>query len=808
MKYKAVSKKTYIFGIELVAIVICLISFVLPKSHYSYEGSELESPSGIFMDSMMDVTEPGFYIDNSVAESGAEGVVVTPATNLRFGSYNVTLKYLASNTGNSYSCVSDWNTMPVTLGRTKDGLDRNDNTGKPMVITLNSALNVGGYQVQYNFSGDGYLYVYGLEIQETNWWKVYLLLVVICLSLIVNVCTAITESNDNRLKGDAVLVVLLTFFASLPLFDPYLMWGHDLGFHLGRIEALAESFRNGQIPSRVSSYWLDGKGYAASIFYGDLFLVIPALLRLLGSSVQFAYKIYIFLINLATACVSLFCFRRVFGMWNFGKNSTDGITEGKVSGRSQLAAIVATVIFVLSPYRLVCLYTRAAVGEYTAIVFYPLVFWGLMRLYEGANAESSDEKAKVGFLPGVAGLIGRTLPLILGVTGITNCHVLSGVILALFIIGFALINFRKTFTKRVLGEYGFTAVTVLLINLWYIVPFVQVMLDGIGAMGLRQNGRFRSNGTYLWQMLSLFPRTGISLSSEEIIGVARTEEMVVTIGAGVIVLGAYALMRAYALLSIEMIGNTDENRSKNKRIGIADKLFVVSLITLLMASPYFPWDGIKRISSVTNSIVTNIQFPFRFLSVAVLCIALLTGLMIELWPENIGSFKAIFSMAIVMMCIVSASYYYTNRGTTDDYTIIADDFNDDTIMGAEYLPSGTAVDYDSNYNETSSDTAVVNGWRREKGKIYVNVSNPSSDIAEISVPFIYYRGYRAKDVVTNGAVEVVKNNDGFANLRVGGGYNGEVCVFYKEPLLWRISEIISIIGFVGLMCFWRRFNAR
>ena len=118
-----------------------------------------------------------------------------------------------------------------------------------------------------------------------------------------------------------------------------------------------------------------------------------------------------------------------------------------------------------------------------------------------------------------------------------------------------------------------------------------------------------------------------------------------------------------------------------------------------------------------NSLITNVQFPFRFLSVATLCLALLTGLTIKGISEydkemnsivvlNAKTIMAIFSIVIVTLSVISASYYMTEKGTSDEFTYIVDEFEEGGIMGAEYLPSGTAEDYNANYNEPYSETAV------------------------------------------------------------------------------------------------------
>ena len=96
--------------------------------------------------------------------------------------------------------------------------------------------------------------------------------------------------HDDTGKKLLVILTAMVFASSLPLFGMLLGFGDDLEYHLLRIDALANGIRNGQFPVRISTYWNNGYGYASSLFYNDLFLMFPALLRLLGISVQNAYK--------------------------------------------------------------------------------------------------------------------------------------------------------------------------------------------------------------------------------------------------------------------------------------------------------------------------------------------------------------------------------------------------------------------------------------------------------------------------------------------------------------------------------------
>ena len=90
--------------------------------------------------------------------------------------------------------------------------------------------------------------------------------------------------------------------------------GADWSFHLSRIEGIAQGLREGQFPVRVYSIAKDGYGYAPSLFYGELLLYFPAVLRLLGMSVQGAYHTYLLALQLLTAGIAFFSLRQISGI--------------------------------------------------------------------------------------------------------------------------------------------------------------------------------------------------------------------------------------------------------------------------------------------------------------------------------------------------------------------------------------------------------------------------------------------------------------------------------------------------------------
>lgn len=173
------------------------------------------------------------------------------------------------------------------------------------------------------------------------------------------------QGEEEKGVGIFIFCVLLgvTVLASYPLFYGMTGPGHDLNFHLYRIEGIKDGLLSGQFPVRLHPTHNHGYGYISSSLYPELFLYFPALLRLLGASPVAAYHIFVFSINGMTAWIMYVC--------------------AKGMARSRYAGLLASVLYTLSTWRAVNLYHRAAVGEALAMLFFPLLLYGLYLLLAG-----------------------------------------------------------------------------------------------------------------------------------------------------------------------------------------------------------------------------------------------------------------------------------------------------------------------------------------------------------------------------------------------------------------------------------------
>lgn len=174
----------------------------------------------------------------------------------------------------------------------------------------------------------------------------------------MNTFTKIRQKISKRENYISVIFFIITMIiATSPLVSRYCINGHDIDYHLLRIESLKEGILIGKPFLKVNTLFFGGAGYASSMFYSDLFLYFPALLRVLGVSIGKSYHLFV-------ASIFALCYLTTY--YSVYKMSV-----------SKYAASIAAIIMTLCPYHMDDMLLRAACGEYCALVFVPLAIYGI-----------------------------------------------------------------------------------------------------------------------------------------------------------------------------------------------------------------------------------------------------------------------------------------------------------------------------------------------------------------------------------------------------------------------------------------------
>ncbi len=752
-----VSRFKALVALELFLIAGCLLQYLVPLHQYSYQGKDLTASVCRYLE-YSDNNNLGCYVDEALIPDGIDPhsiYITTPFVDLPKGSYRVSIVYSTDDADQKYAFTSEYRLDSVVTGHNGNRIPMDSGSVEHSFF---SPIRADEFQVHVDYSGSGYLFVESITISETNAWKNILLFYVLLFSLFIDgiiLCyRGLPEYSRRRARVTWAALIGLVLFVSIPVMNFFMLRGDDLLFHLNRIEGIKTSLLAGQFPNRVSTHWNKGYGYASAVLYGEAFLYIPALLRIMGFSVQGAYKLYVVLINLATVIVAYYSFRKVF--------------------HNDKAALAGTMVYALAPYRLVCIYMRAAVGEYTAMLFFPLIFCGLMQIY---FENTQDDSYKY-----------NCIPLILGFTGIIQSHVISSVIAAGFTALFCLVFIRRTFCPARLIRMIKAAAGVILLNLWFLVPFLDYFHLGYtkrpDVTGIL--GRMNSHGAFLSQMFTLFQR-GAARAYTTIEGMGTTDERNYALGGLAFAAAFYFLYRLY------------HGKTQSKIAKIGDCSLAFAMLSGFMCTIWFPWSFFQQMNGLFRFVVKNIQFPWRFMGVTCLFLTVTTICLVCLLESEKD--KRLYYAILVLIggfFIVSADYYmydYTQTAELHRYEDEAQVATTEIGVG-EYLPGDTPENFLDNTESIPGDGVEVSGECNMGDGRTVTCRNTGEEDACIDLPLLPYRGYVCRDEETGEKLKIQLDIPGKVRVMVPAGYTGTFYVKYEEPWYWRAAEVISLLTFL------------
>lgn len=716
-----------------------------------------------------------FEMGQSPEEAGDTIDYISQPITLPAGTYRVVLDYdAASDLINVIDVISEsagygvlkTNTTPLYAGQRQTSY----------IFWLTNP--VSDLQVKVTAGEAGTLNVYGGKLVRTNHMERERLLCALVFLALLDILFYILsgwkgmEKEKKRETGrTAVLLGGIILGVSLPLFTDYLLTGADMTFHLLRIEGVKDGLLSGQFPVRIQPNWLQGHGYAVGIFYCDLFLYFPAFLRIMGMTVQGAYKFYKLSVNIATCLIAWYSFKKMFGSNRIG--------------------IFGSFLYTFYIVRLIYIYAVDGVGQYTAMTFLPLVVYGFYRIF---TVDQNTPEEKYSFIP-----------LALGISGVLCSHVLSCEILLFFILLLCIVCFRKLVQKPVFLQLCKAAAAVVLLNLWYLVPFAEYMLstDLAVTKGGAAYKQIQTWGMYIPQLFGAFPAGGQhgALPAEN----GMVEEMGYGIGLGL----TFGLLCILFLLAV-VRKPLERKEGTEKFCGISGKtgkiMLSFGLIAMGMASIYFPWDRLAKSGSIARQLIATLQFPNRMMTFAgvfliTACCYLIQDLAVL---KNEKKWKPVFLYVTVLAVsvghLLSAGYFHNTTFTGSsglfrlyDETAMGNGY----ISGGEYVLLGTDTEKLTYKGPVCSEKINLNSY--EKNGCHVRIDCDCGEQGQyIELPLLYYKGYRAKESGGQ-SLPVVCGENNVVRIQVPSGFQGIIEVDFKGFWYWRAAEVISFGTFCLLL---------
>ena len=678
----------------------------------------------------------------------------TPQLSLKKGTYTATVRYESSLEGAKVFQDNDYVTMNDQVLEASDGYASFTLWAKGDTSTSFKFSYNGGTRTIYEFTVTP-THAYA-RVSSLSWLMFFALLDLLLLVRLGKIPAICRSDYTTRLvwAGLAGLVI----FQSLPMFAGFLFSGHDLSFHLSRIEGIASGLAAHEFPVKIYPSLLNGQGYADGVFYGDLLLYLPAVLRLVGFSLQASYQIFVVLLNLATVLIAYWCF-------------------GKMAN-SRTIGLLGAALYSLNLYRLTNLYVRAAVGEYSAMTFLPLILYALWAAFTLPTDAPGYKKL---WIPGV-----------IGYSGLIVTHILTCGMAAIFTILACFICIRKVFRKETFAVLAKIVIYTTLACLWFLVPFADYMFT--------DKFRVQTESFSIWhtlvqsaEPLQLFDLFAKASGATAVLADGIGSDMSFTVG-GALLIGCLALP---VLLLLHFVP------SKKEKTALV--LLALGCLSMWMATAYFPWYMISKILPPLGSFVQTMQFNWRFQAMTGILLA--GAAVLGLGALRRYGKNAFLAGGCVLCCfaMLTSAYLFHDVFETKDacfYREMADmeQETDHTafarakvqISMGEYLPAES--DPETIWFQTSpsydADSVSMSDYQKSGLQVAFAAENHTGSAQAVIVPLTGYKGYRAS---ANGEpLAVTRAANGQVQLEIPAGFSGSVTVRFVEPVYWRAAEIISL----------------
>lgn len=540
-----------------------------------------------------------------------------------------------------------------------------------------------------------------------------------------------------------ILIILLTIVISVPIFTMNLYLNNEARIHMSRFLAVDGIIKDGVFPPIINYKFMEGFGYALNLFYGPLTTYIPIIFLNIFGTAGMAFKIF----SVLTVLIS-------------------GITMYKfmlsVTHRKSMS-IISALIYISVPYKLSNIYSRNAIGEFTAFIFIPIVFEGLYNLIHG------DKK--------------KHCLLIIGVVGLVLSHTITTIYVALFAIIYVLLNIKKLKDVEIWKKAIVDIIISFLICAFYAIPLLEHCFGGEYA--IFSGEKMGSTGMAVYSSA-----LGLKdLFANEI----GNQEIRFSIG---IVTCILTLLTFFCFKKV-----------KKEHDKIYSDFLILAIISLFMCTKLFPW-------VIMPSFLTVIQFAWRNLGFFAFFISLVCGINAVVFAENIIKkklWKKTFLFGIILSIFVFAFLGVFRDFRFDDISKESDldrKVRERETVGAfqvnrEYMPL-KALNNIKYVRERENKTYVLEGSAdivsEQKVKLEDNITlNNVTDGTVLELPYLYYLGYDANISYDGGEeedIEITESENGFLSVKLKNSSTANLTIKYTGTVLEKISYIISALGII------------
>lgn len=586
-----------------------------------------------------------------------------------------------------------------------------------------------------------------------------------------------------------IIIIAASLIAAIPLIN-LRIYGTDDGYvHMLRIFGMEQILKEQNFPPFIYSKFANGFGYAINLFYSPIVTYGPLFFRIFGLHYYTCLKLF------AYSTILISCFT----MYNFLYD---------VSKKREIA-ILGAVIYAFIPYRLETIFNRFAIGEFTAYIFFPMLFHGLFNLLKGDGRKH--------YYIAIAAI------------GLILTHTISTEYSAIFALLYIIFNFKQLKNKGVIRKIVINVIFILAITTFFTVPLMEHKILGNYVI---------FNSTSMKSLPSDVQNSTIKIS-QLFKDIGEVNGVSFKIGIPLIIL---------TLLGIVSYKKVDKN-IRSEYITFA----VIAMISLAMVTKLFPW-------IIMPKILTTLQFAWRML--AFFEFALSTICAINLYyfidiickkssknskdtnvhtkTENLYNMLLLFAIIVIITSMMKIDYNYSYEKekflTDEEYETKINEKNSIWSINREYLPEKVDVkelgksylDYRENRVYVIDGNSTITNEKKKGLQLEFDIENYKANTI-LELPYVYYLGYKVtieqkdnemKTKMTNTYnetrivkidkkstenIQTFESNNGMLAIKLDENIeSAHITVKYTGTKIEKIAYVISaisIITFIGYVIY-------
>ena len=531
-----------------------------------------------------------------------------------------------------------------------------------------------------------------------------------------------------------ILIIIASIIISIPLANKSLNIYRDDGIqHICRIIGTEQTLADKQFLPMIMSNLCNNFGYSWNIFYSPLTAYMSVMFRIFNFSYVNCLKLCMFVIVLLS-----------------------GLTMYKLTFRitkNKKLATLASIIYILAPYRITDMYIRTALAELASFIFIPIVFEGL---YIIVNEEKKSYK------------------LALGAAGLILTHQVIAMYTAIICFVYLIVFFKKLKSKTVLKNIGVNLLFCILMTSFYWVGLLQHYFST--SYEVFVPGRMEREEVLIFYKAK-FSQLFITSSEQTMI---------------------------YAIGLLSVIGLVLTPIAYKKVPEEYKKTYIFFLITgvilIGMTLSIFPFEKLPQA-------LTMLQFTFRLFTFTSFFFAFVVATNFAILIKNFKTLDIVVLLTISILLLVPyKSKLDFNLKDNEERLINGVRITENTgrvhagMASMEYLPTKAFknLKYIANRKDEvivlDNDEAVISDYTKQASNMNCKISNINKETT-IELPYIYYLGYR---VYADGQeIKYTESDNGFIQINIAK--DSQIKVKYLGTNEMLISYAVSIISFATII---------